>query len=599
MEKASQKSKNTVVIIPAYEPPPEFADYVSSLCEGEYKKIVIIDDGSGEKYATLFAGISEEPRVVLLSYEENRGKGHALKTAFRYCYDNFNNETVFVTADCDGQHLTEDVERVGEAASENPDCLILGSRCFSLDCVPKRSRTGNLFTRRAFSLLYGISVSDTQTGLRGFSYSLLSELMKIKGDRFEYEMNMLISLHKLGFCIIEREITTVYRDSGDGETRLSHFRTFRDSARVLGALFKNLGWYFLSSVVSAVIEVCAFFVLASLSLSLDINSVALKMLIPTVGARLLSSVFNFIFNFKLVFRGKSRRAILRYYTLWLIQLGITYAVACGLNAGLGTLPLSTVEITALITLCKALCDITVAVFSYRVQVRWVFRDDKRQNSFYGVYLKFFRAIYTIFAKKYKSHVTPPKEASVYVSRHLNTLAPVKICQGIGFDLHFFVLHKFFGFKKIYKQYSEYTFTARYNRRGIALFLARIGAFFAALWLAPLIRSVRAIPVYRGGTEAAITFRRAMEYLERGESLAVFPDVDYTSGEGTPSKIYSGFLYLDRLYRRRYGRHLSFIAISVDEKSRTISEVGCVTVGDGKTDEEIALAASKLHDMLMK
>ena len=592
---------DTVVIIPAYEPPESFKDYLERLCARGFCRLVVIDDGSGEKYSEFFKELSSLAALTLISYPENKGKGHALKTAFAYCKEHFDEGCVFVTADCDGQHTEEDVERISEASAKNRGALVLGARDFSLECVPKRSRTGNLFTRRAFSLLYGISLSDTQTGLRAFSHSLLDELLKISGDRFEYEMNMLISLHKRGVEIVECEISTVYLEKQDGTERLSHFRTFSDSMRVLGVLFKSLGRYFFSSAVSAVIEITAFFLFASMMLKLTDLSPAVKMLVPTVSARILSSVFNFILNFKLVFGGGKRGALKRYYLLWTVQLGISYGIACALNAALSSLPLGAIEKSSLITFGKALLDLVIAAFSYQIQSRWVFSEERRgAPRFYGPYLKFWRAIFNLFVKKYKSLVsTPNTEPCVFVSRHLNTRAPIRICQSIGFDLHFFVLNNFFGFRNIYRQFSGYTFTERYKRRGISRILAKIAAFFAAIWLAPLIKSIEAIPAYRGGGDSMVSFRRAMECLDRGESIAVFPDIDYTANEDVPSEIYTGFLYLEKLYYRKTGRHLTFVTVAVVAKSKSITETGRVQFESNDFKAELPRVAEKIHSLLME
>lgn len=597
----SNSNYSTVVIIPAYEPPASFYDYLTILSERGFRELIVVDDGSGEKYSAVFEAAEKLPGVTLISYGVNRGKGRALKEAFSYCKEHFDEGCVLVTADCDGQHLTEDVLRVAEAAAKHRDALVLGARDFSLECVPKRSRTGNLFTRRAFSLLHGISLSDTQTGLRAFSYSLLDELLEIRGERFEYEMNMLISLHKKGVRIIEEKISTVYAEEADGCERTSHFRTVSDSLRVLGVLFRSLGRYFFSSVVSAVIEISAFFLFTSLMLKFTDLSPAIKMLVPTVLARILSSVFNFILNFKLVFGGGKRGALRRYYLLWTLQLAVSYGAACALNLAFARLSLTAIEITALITLGKAVCDLIIAAFSYQIQARWVFASDKKgAPRFYGPYLKFWRVIYNLFVKKYKSSVAPPEhEPCVYISRHLNTRAPIRICQSIGFDLHFFVLANFFGFRNIYRQFSGYTFTERYGRRGIARVLAKIAALFAALWLAPLVKSIEAIPVYRGGSDSMITFRRAMEHLDQGESLVLFPDIDYTAGEDLPSEIYTGFLYLEKLYYRKTWRHLTFVTIAVDAGSKSITETGRVQFEGGDFKEELPRVAEKIHSLLME
>ena len=97
-----------------------------------------------------------------------------------------------MTADCDVQHDVNDIERVASTAVEHKGTLVLGARNFDLPNVPKRSRAGNTNTRRIFRLLYGLKLTDTQTGLRGFSVKLAKSFLSVRGDRFEYEMNMLI-----------------------------------------------------------------------------------------------------------------------------------------------------------------------------------------------------------------------------------------------------------------------------------------------------------------------------------------------------------------------------------------------------------------------
>ena len=97
----------------------------------------------------------------------------------------------------------------------------------------------------------------------------------------------------------------------------------------------------------------------------------------------------------------------------------------------------------------------------------------------------------------------------------------------------------------------------------------------------------------------VSFRRAMEYLERGESLAVFPDIDYTANEDVPSEIYTGFLYLEKMYYRKHRRHLSFVAVSVDKSTKSIVELGRVRFGEGDFKEELPLVAEKIRSLLME
>ena len=127
-----------------------------------------------------------------------------------------------VTADADGQHAINDIDRVARAAMNLPSRLILGVRQFTND-TPLRSRFGNKLTRVLFKLQTGVTVSDTQTGLRGFHSDLILFMLEIEGDRYEYEMNMLTQASQR-YQITEVPIQTIYID----DNASSHFRPIKD-----------------------------------------------------------------------------------------------------------------------------------------------------------------------------------------------------------------------------------------------------------------------------------------------------------------------------------------------------------------------------------
>lgn len=589
--------KRKIGIIPSYEPPRSFIEYVNTLLEKGVDEVIVVNDGSNEKYNEIYQELSNITNCKVLSYNENHGKGYALKTAFTYCKENYGENDVFITADCDGQHLPNDVIKVANAAYEHPGKLVLGARDFSDPSVPARSRSGNIQTRRAFKFLYRISLSDTQTGLRAFSYQLLDRLISISGNRFEYEMNMLILLHKAGIGIIEVPIETVYNEKSEDVERVSHFRTISDSLRVFSTLFKNLGWYMLSSVISAVTDVAAFYFLLSFLFTQQPQDLA--NLLATVSARVISSIINFIFNFKFVFNGKSKSSIVKYYCLWAVQLGASYGILTLWTVLFENLTVTEPAFTLLLTLCKGLSDLILAMFSYQIQSRWVFvTHEHNRLHFWGPFFRFSRRIVNMFKPKYRSFVYPDeKKPCIYVSRHLNLHGPFKIAQSFEFSVHMFVLNYFVNFKKCYKQYSTYTFTARHGKK-IGLW-AKIKSFFAALYVVPLVRSTRPVCVYRGGSDSLATFRQSMAYLEKGENLMVFPDIDYTADENKASDIYSGFLFLDKLYFKKFGEHITFVAISVNDTKRTIEELGRVSfVGDESFEDEMPKVAEKLKELLM-
>ena len=219
------------VIIPALNPDEGLREIVERNWELE-NQIILVDDGSDKKYERLFWELGE--KCIVLHHEENRGKGEAIKTALKYIKEELWECRVVGIMDADGQHLPDDMEKLLMKAAAEPMALIVGSRTIDRN-VPWKSRMGNLITRRIFRMKTGVEVSDTQTGLRAFSTRLLDFILDIEGERYEYEMNVLVTCAKANIPIIEVPIETIYHDKGNS---CSHFRRVRDSVRIYRQLLK-------------------------------------------------------------------------------------------------------------------------------------------------------------------------------------------------------------------------------------------------------------------------------------------------------------------------------------------------------------------------
>ena len=552
-----------IVIIPAYEPPREFIDYARGVASFA-GALVVVNDGSGCEYDGIFNEIKAISNVKYITYAENHGKGHALRQAFKYCTEKYDESYVFITADCDGQHDIADIYRVAESAFEHPSALILGSRNFDLSIVPKRSRVGNTSIRRIFRLLYGLNLTDTQTGLRGFSVKLAQRFLSVRGERFEFEMNMLIYSQKNGISILETPIKTIYPENP--EEHVSHFKTVKDSAIIVGTVIRNLNTYILSSALSGLLDILVFFILSSIVFR---NVSAVNTLIATVSARVASSLLNFLLNRKYVFAGKSKKSIYRYYILWLCQLCVSYGLVFLFGNVLG-LPMTPMKLAG---------DLILAFFSYQIQKLWVFKND--DGSFYGPFVKFIRALARVFTKNYKSKVLQPEEATVYVCRHLNMRGPITTIVRLGFDVHPMVLSCFFDKDDCYRQYAEYTFTQRQGKKKKK---RNFKAYAASRVVPCIIKSLQAIPVFRGTDANSMqTMRDSLEYLKKGESVIVYPDIDYTAGYETESELYEGFLLLGQLYKRDTGKSLRFAPLDIDDEEHSIKELKHITIDDFRTE----------------
>ncbi len=362
---------DAIVLIPSLHPDFLLTEYVRALISNGFRRIVVVDDGSGPEYSELFESLKKHPQCDVIGYPINKGKGYALKYGMRHIQNHYPHASGVVTADSDGQHTVEDVRKVSESLLVHPDGLIIGSRDFKASNVPFKSRAGNRLTSLFFALLYGKWLPDTQTGLRGFSMSLIPLMLDVPGNRFEYEMNMLIiaSSHHIKFHTVK--IQTIYIE----ENRRTHFRPFHDSARIYLQLFKNFFKYASASGLSTVIDIGVFTLLDKWVLPLIgfdpqlkiMWGISLSVLIANGAARVSSSLFNYKANKSFVFNArKSNGSFLRYVIL-----------------AVGVLIISSTLISVLNTwfmwdntILKIMIDTLLFFINYRLQRSWVFADNK-------------------------------------------------------------------------------------------------------------------------------------------------------------------------------------------------------------------------------
>ncbi|MGN0819346.1 MAG: glycosyltransferase family 2 protein [Christensenellaceae bacterium] len=584
------KRNEIVVIIPSYEPSARFVEYAKTLINAHIGRLVVVNDGSCDKYDDVFSALKALDRCHVIEYPENHGKGYALKKAFEYAKENFDERYTFVTADCDGQHLVKDVLNVVSAANEFGDSFVLGVRDFSKSNVPKRSRLGNVNTRRLFKFLYGVKISDTQTGLRAFPYSMLDELLKIKGDRFEYEMNQLVMLHKHNVPIREVPIETVYEKKPDDVETVSHYQTFKDSMRVLRVLLTNLSWFMIASVASVIVEQLLLFLCLQFLPANEQNSVVIfsvwfvpKGILSFWIARVMSSIPNVIMNYKISFNGQSKKSIVKYYVLWLFLL------ICGM--GYTQLFTLLIDNAFAITVLTAITTMLMSLLSYQVQTRWVFADGKKKDGkFWGLYSKFVRFMYNLGTKPYTSLVARDPYGAVYVCRHLNMHGPLTTASKLGFDCHMMIFSVFTTFKECFTHFRDYNFMTVKKMHRIP---STILAFAMACFLVPLIKSMDGIPVYRKNTKSIITLKKSLKFLEMHENIILFPDIEYTADADKESDIYSGFLLLEKMYYKKTGRHLRFIPLVIDDENRVIIEKPPIRFRNGDYKQQSLIVKEKI------
>lgn len=341
------------VVIPAYQPDERLVALVDQLRggagdaegasangSGTSLSLVVVDDGS-VGCDDVFSQV-EARGVPVIHFTHNRGKGAALKEGLGWAArEGF---SLAVTADSDGQHTRDAILGVARCAEENPGCLVLGVR--DVAQMPRRSRAGNTLTRTLFGMLYNVRLTDTQTGLRGIPLARIDQLLSLAGDRYEYEMNMLVHSGKLFGGIREVPIPTVYFESNSG----SHFNAIRDGARVYKVLFGSMPKFLVVSLTSFLIDYSLF--------SAFLYSGGLSTVAATLSARAVSATYNYLMNRHWAFDNPGE-----HYTFWrYVVLSVALVAA---NSALMHLLVDVLGGPALVM--KVLVECLLYVVSFTVQ----------------------------------------------------------------------------------------------------------------------------------------------------------------------------------------------------------------------------------------
>ena len=333
-----------IALIPAYKPGPFLLELAENLWESGFS-VVIVDDGSGPQYEKLFFECSRY--AELLHHNQNSGKGRALKTGLSYIARRADPNAVVVTIDADGQHQISDALAICQMARQMPNALVLGSRKLGKD-APLRSRFGNTLTHWIYRLSTGRNIHDTQTGLRAFRCRLIPRMLDIPGERYEYEMNVLLYLARTKIRMVEHQIETIYIDNNAS----SHFNAVKDSLRI----YKEILKFSASSLIAFLVD----YVLYSLLFLVSNN-----LLLSNVIARVISASVNFTLNRKFVFRSKEP----------LLRSAVKYCLlAAGILAG------NTLVLHFLVNICgihqllaKLITEVFFFMLSWLIQKFIIFR----------------------------------------------------------------------------------------------------------------------------------------------------------------------------------------------------------------------------------
>lgn len=173
-------------------------------------EVVVVNDGSRDNTAAQAA----LGGAKVINHILNSGAGGATATGLSYA--NQNGFDFAVTMDADGQHLSKDVIKGVEVAQKTQSDLLIGSRLIDTKGMSKVKVLGNKGLSVITRLLFGVDVTDSQSGLRVFSSKALENL-RWKTSGYEFCSEMLWRAKQIKLVISEYPIKAVYTDYSKGK----------------------------------------------------------------------------------------------------------------------------------------------------------------------------------------------------------------------------------------------------------------------------------------------------------------------------------------------------------------------------------------------
>ncbi len=360
------KYKNCAIILPVLNPDIKFTNFVNELIVGEFKNIIVVNDGSAIEYDEIFEQAARHSEVTLLRHEVNKGKGAALKTAFSYLAEYRKDIEFAVTCDGDGQHTVNSIENCIISYELKPGSVIIGGRDFNSPNVPTRNRLGNKISSKVFKFACGIDLKDTQTGLRIVPAEWFEDFSKLKGDRYEYETNMLIEIVNKNIPYYEEPIETIYID----DNASSHFNKITDSIKIYLIVLGYFLKFALSSIISWSSDIAIYAILQAIMEHNGVSS-KLQVLICTVVSRVVSSFVNYVINKNGVFKSTDgvKSTLYKYYILAFCQMIASYLLVSFFT--------NIMHVNGVLELLvKCIVDLFLFFFSYNIQRKVIFKNKK-------------------------------------------------------------------------------------------------------------------------------------------------------------------------------------------------------------------------------
>lgn len=210
------------VLIPTYNNAPVLENVINDVLQYTHN-VIVINDGSTDNTLSILKKFNE---IKVASYKNNKGKGFALKTGFKFAEEQ--GYEYAISIDSDGQHFAKDLPQFLNKLSENKNAIIIGARNMDGQDQKQGSSFANKFSNFWFLVETAIKHPDTQSGYRLYPLKKVNKLHYFT-NKYEFEIEVIVRNSWRGIDIEAVPISVFYPDKNE---RITHFRPLKDFFRI-------------------------------------------------------------------------------------------------------------------------------------------------------------------------------------------------------------------------------------------------------------------------------------------------------------------------------------------------------------------------------
>ncbi|MBI2485303.1 glycosyltransferase family 2 protein [Candidatus Uhrbacteria bacterium] len=193
-----------IAVIPAYNE----ASMVGSVVRAALpfvSEVVVIDDGSKDETAKR----AKEAGACVYAHIMNRGLGATLATGISAALKR--GADILITLDADGQHDPSEIPHFIRAIEEKHVDAVIGSRLLQKSGMPAYRRLYNWIGNAVTWALFGLWVTDSQSGFRAFTRAGASRLT-LRSNRMEVSSEFIKEIRDKNISFCEIPCSVKYTD---------------------------------------------------------------------------------------------------------------------------------------------------------------------------------------------------------------------------------------------------------------------------------------------------------------------------------------------------------------------------------------------------